>query len=116
MVSFLYRKMDLPFREVCGSPLNRPRHEPSVLRNHKVEFPSASFPSGLVPAGAQLVATSGAIRFGGEQWWCFASGLNRAATSLLPSLLRTTAAGLRLRTNPLKWGHKPSSTLVADGS
>jgi hypothetical protein len=36
-------------------------------------------------------------------------------TNVLPSLLRTTAAGLRLRTSPMKWRHKPSSPMVAGG-
>jgi hypothetical protein len=52
MVGFLYRKMDLPFREVCGSPLNRPRHEPSILRRHKVEFPQCKLSVRARPGGS----------------------------------------------------------------
>jgi hypothetical protein len=116
MVSFLYRKMDLPFREVCGSPLNRPRHAPRVLRRHKVEFPQCNLSVRARPGGSTTGGYFGChTRFGGEQWRYFASGLNRAATSILLSLLRTTAGGLRLRTSPMKWRHKPSSPLVSGG-
>jgi len=100
------------FAVLCGIGRGtRPVFRAATKRNS----PSASFPSGLVPAVAQLVATTGATRFGGEQWWCFCKWSKPSRNLSTAITLRTTAAGLRLRNSPMKWRHKPSSPLAAGG-